>query len=226
MKFNKLFIGLLLFIPSMLSAQQSNLFTSSGSNTQNNDTVKIHNHHAGWAFSYAAGTPTAGREALMISTIYSYSIEKWWDLEASLHYLGRSINAITVTVNGAPPVPFRFHATSWTFEATPMFHLAQTGFFQPFRLGLGISLHSLTVLNNGRDFVEPDLIYHFYSNAVYVGGTFKLEYNIPLSQRVDIGIRGQLSLYPAEFQGINQLVAANVNSVGFGGLGIFARFNW
>lgn len=186
---------------------------------QTTRSANLPKHHAGWIFSYAAGTPTTGREAMMISTMYAYSLEDWCDIEASVHYLGRSWRGEFIGLG-------RLHTTSWTLEAAPMVRLSKEGFFQAFRVGIGVSVQSLRYLENIRDFFDPTLEYAVYSNVVYVGGTFKLEYAIPVSNRIDIGIRGQLSLYPLEFQGIHQTIPANIYSVGFAGLGVFARFNW
>jgi hypothetical protein len=208
---------LIFFIPCLSFTQ-----IKSDSTTYNNrDSSAYTNarHHAGWAFSYAAGTATTGREAMMISTMYAYTFEDWCDIEASLHYVGRS-------ENGQFRGVVRLHATSWTLEATPMLRFFKEGFFRSVRVGVGVSIHSLKYLENAKNLADPTLEYAYYSNVVYVGGTFKLEYSVPVSNRIDVGVRGQLSLYPLEFQGINQTIPANFYSVGLGGLGVFARFNW
>lgn len=187
--------------------------------SQNVEKTSERLHHAGWAFSYAAGTATTGREAMMISTMYSYTLEDWCDIEASIHYTGRSWRGDFMGTS-------RIHATSWAFEATPMIRLSNSGFLQPFRIGLGVSIHSMKYLSTARDLFNQSLEFAIYSDATYVGGTFKVEYVIPLSSRVDIGVRGQLSLYPLEFQGLHQTIPGNIFLISLGSLGAFARFNW
>lgn len=182
----------------------------------NEETKKL--HHAGWAFAYAAGTASSGLEAMMISSMYSYSVESWWDIEASIHYLGRSIRSDFLG-------PLRSYGSSWTIDETFMFTPFFHGERNAIRLGIGPSIQLLQRINNIKDFSNPPIEQVLYGNVMLIGGTFKVEYQIPLSAQVDVGVRGQLNIYASEYLGLLTFFTQE-QRVYFGGIGIFIRFNW
>jgi hypothetical protein len=182
----------------------------------NEETKKL--HHAGWAFSYAAGTASSGLEAMMISSMYSYSVESWWDIEASIHYLGRSIRSDFIG-------PLRTYNSSWTIDGTFMFTPFSHGERNAIRLGIGPSIQILQRISNIKDLSNPPIEQVLYGNVTIIGGTFKAEYQISLSAEMDAGVRGQLNVYAQEYLGIRPLVSSEQRVV-LGGIGIFIRFNW
>jgi hypothetical protein len=178
----------------------------------------LRQHHIGWAFSYAGGTATTGREGAMFSTFYSYSPEQWYDIEASLHYLGRSWGGEFIG-------PVRLYASSLTIDGAVLVRIADVPILRHLRLGIGPSVQFLQYVANVKSLTTPLIEYPSYSNVVLVGGAVKADYQIPINERIDIGLRGQFNLYALEFQG-NLAGFEEGRRVGFAGLGVYFRLNF
>jgi hypothetical protein len=175
-------------------------------------------HHTGWAFSYAGGTGSTGRDAIMFSTFYSYTPEQWCDVEASVHYLGRSWYGEFIG-------PVRLYASSLTIDGAVMVRVADVPILRHLRLGIGPSVQFLQYVTSFTILTTPIIQDAIYSNVVLVGGTVKADYQIPINERFDVGLRGQFNLYALEFQG-NLAGFEEGRRVGFAGLGVYFRLNF
>lgn len=180
------------------------------------ETTPFLRHHVGMGLSFAGGTPTLGGNGAMLSALYGYAITPMIEAEFSVNYLGRT-NASTVQST-------RF-ANGWTGDMTFMFRLFDAS--DRFCIGFGPSLlwqgftggSGFSTDPNGAAMRNPLQTFESMS----LGGNLKLEYLFPLSQKMDLGFRGQVHLALEPFSGTSYVP----NSVsGSAGIGIFLRGGW
>ncbi len=179
------------------------------------ESITFLRHHAGIGLSFAGGTPTLGGNGAMFSALYAYSLSPMLDIEASLNYLGRT--------NGGEQ-DMRF-SNAWIGDATLMFRLFDAS--DRFRIGAGVSFmqhsfaggSSTSTDQNGVVTRTPMQIYDSGS----LGAHLKFEYLIPLSQKLDFGLRGQIHAFSTPFSGTTYMPGSLGGSAG---IGFFVRGNW
>lgn len=179
------------------------------------ESLPFFRHHAGIGLSFAGGTPTLGGNGAMFSALYAYSISPMLDIETSLNYMGRT--------NGGEQ-DMRF-SNAWIGDATLMFRLFDAS--DRFRIGAGASFmqHSFaggsssSTDQNGVVTRTPMQIYDSGSLGVHL----KFEYLIPLSQKLDIGFRGQIHAFSTPFSGTTYMPGSLGGSAG---IGFIVRGNW
>jgi hypothetical protein len=184
-------------------------------------TVPFLRHHAGVGLSWAGGTPTLGGDGIMFSGLYAYSLTPMLDMETSLNYLGRA--EVSLLSSGQN---WGFLSSSWTGDVTFMARLFDAS--DRFRIGIGPSVQwhgftrgsTLSTDQNGVTTREPIQFYETTS----LGANLKVEYLIPLSQKLDLGLRGQIHAFSRPFSGPTYITGASYT--GSVGIGIFIRGNW
>ncbi|MCU0426802.1 MAG: hypothetical protein MUF71_14380 [Candidatus Kapabacteria bacterium] len=206
--------ALLLCSPAFL--QRSSAQESAPSSPANKEPVPFLRHHVGMGLSFAGGTPTLGGNGAMLSALYGYSITPMIEAEFSLNYLGRT---------NSPSVQGTHFANGWTGDITFMFRLFDAS--DRFRIGIGPSLLWQGFTGGGGSSTDPNGTTHFTPMQAYestsLGGNLKVEYSFPLSQKMDLGLRGQIHLATEPFSGVPYMP----NSVsGSAGIGIFVRGGW
>lgn len=178
-------------------------------------------HHCGWLISWAGGTPTFGGNGVMFSTFYSQTLSRTTNIELGLHYLSSARALPSIGINGMNPLPtslFRLYSISWTGDITY--------FWQPFAdnlgLGIGPAIQWWQRMDNPQDIQRTQLFEMRLTETFALGGNLKIEYAIPLTKAMDIGIRGQIHgfLLPVVTGGFD------VPSTGSGSFGVFLRGNW
>ncbi len=172
-------------------------------------------HHAGMGLSFAGGTPTLGGSGAMFTALYAYSVSPMIDVETSLNYMSRT---------DGKEQQGRF-SNAWIGDATVMFRL-----FDPsdrFRIGLGASYMQHTFTSGSGTSTDQNGVVTRTPMQVYESGALglnlKLEYLIPLSQKLDLGLRGQIHAFSQPFSGQTYIPGGLGGSAG---IGFFVRGNW
>lgn len=189
-----------------------------GLKEKSNDSA-IKHLYAGWTFSYAAGNPSLGRPALMTSIICGYKVEPWYDVEIGIHHLGLGIRE---PLGGIFGDTLRAYSNSFTFDVLMM--IRPFSFLPQFRIGIGPSLHWAVRMFPAIDPAILALNDVTMSEMAMVGGVLKVDYTVPLSKKLEIGLRGQINVFAKEFQGFNQSPVGAL--YGFAGVGAFLQFRW
>lgn len=218
-------IGGFCVVCCMLLASQFGLFaqekTSSNSESGMPSATPFLRHHAGMGLSWAGGTPTLGGDGIMFSGLYAYSLTQMVDMEMSLNYLGRTEWSLLSSGQSWGRL-----SSSWTGDATFMFRLFDAS--DCFRIGVGPSVQwhgftrgaSSSTDQNGVTTRQPIQLYE----TTALGANLKLEYLIPISQKLDLGLRGQIHAFSAPFSGPPHVSGGSYT--GSAAIGIFVRGNW
>lgn len=172
-------------------------------------------HHAGVGLSFAGGTPTLGGNGAMFSALYAYSLSPMLDVETSLNYIGRT--------NGGEQ-DMRF-SNAWIGDATLMFRLFDAS--DRFRIGGGVSFMQHSFAGGSSTSTDPNGVVTRTPMQIYdsgsLGAHLKFEYLIPLGQKLDIGLRGQVHAFSTPFSGATYMSGSLGGSAG---IGFFVRGNW
>lgn len=139
--------------------------------------------------------------SLLLSALYSRTILQGLDLEFSVQHTAGSrfsrYDPVSPNIDIVPPLVLRtdYDMSFWnltTADATVLFSPWTSGF----RFGIGATLqnrqygsaNTLQIPSN-----QPPSIY-YYQERLVLGGNLKIDYVIPLSKTLDIGLRTQAHL--------------------------------
>lgn len=202
------------------------------------DTTTILRHHAGWGVSFAAGDATLGRDEgeLLLSTFYAYSLSKHSMIEVSFQYLPIQ-RFYTIRELSNPNDPLTTGFTSFSFYSdVSVFaeNLSAADFWKSLRIGGGISLRSSTMMfmqgahivtfaNSQTPFFKGLYNDTRFSQRFTAGFHVKADYSFPLSNMLELTVRGQVHILPLRIETTNPFGSASAGSFSIGG---FLRFNW
>lgn len=175
-------------------------------------------HTIGFGISTTEGDASTGRQAIMLSALYSYSCSPTLDAEISLQQMSMRVLGPLIAASSA-------------MSLDGILMLKPLGSLPQFRCGFGPSVRwqksaivstLFTVDSTGQNVSEPSL--HF-QNTFSIGATLKVEYLLPLLPTLDLAIRAQGHIYAWPVLGDNAHVPANMPG-GAASLGVFVFFHF
>jgi hypothetical protein len=186
-------------------------------------------HYFGWGGNIAEGDITFGRDQgeLLLSFLYSQKIAPTNEIEISLHRLAvqryRDFNGRIL------PDSLPYTALTWQGDVSWMFQ-PFTGIFKNIRIGIGptLRLHTLNLVDkqyaskiiSTKDTINvPSLEQTVFTELFSIGANIKAEYLIPLSENVELGVRGQLHTFlpPIHSHGMFQFAVSQVSGLASAG---------
>lgn len=160
----------------------------------------------------------------MFSAMYSHKFTPWFELEAALHFTGRSAAQYGSFGGG-------FVSQTQTGDMTAMFtpFAGSVNGLERLRIGGGISLQSNSLAGTG---IVPNTqgvfeVRDIISSYRQWGAHLKVDYLVPLSNNLDLGLRAQVHLL-----GVPTAIQGNYPAVLYGeytpslSVGGFIRFGW
>jgi hypothetical protein len=180
------------------------------------------------------GDVTYGYYAFLGAALYSRRLSgaesnSQAEIECALAYTSRTLNGResgggAITVGGVSSGLAQAISRVWMFDVS----YSNAFFADRFRFVVGPSLRWSSNFSTVIVALSPyDRLITDYSQTLRLGGHFKLHYAIPLSERSEIDIRGQLHLYLGDFStGLPQIGAVSIARYGTLSIGVFFRGMW
>ena len=149
----------------------------------------------------------------MFSAMYTHKFMPWLDIEGAVHFTGRSGNVFA-----------NFISATQTGDVSAMFtpFAGNTNGLERFRVGGGISLQNTTFAGTGLEMNAQGAyeVRDMYSSSLTWGGHLKVDYLVPLSSNVDLGLRAQAHIVEIPS---TKAFGSYTPSLSLGG---FIRFGW
>lgn len=178
----------------------------------------------GLSYQQSVGAPYFSLQlSPMFSALYAHKFSSWLEVEAAVHFTGRS---------NSSNVPFGSSMSlAQTFDISAMitpFAESKNG-LERLRIGGGVSLQNGTFTGTGA-VANPQGVWELrdiFSSYQRWGANLKLEYLMPISSNVDIGLRAQAYIFsdPLLKQG-NYTVVGRTSLLPTVSIGGFIRFGW
>jgi hypothetical protein len=231
-------------IPLMLSTSEAGLSDRLLANDSSN--IQLSKRFSfGWGVSYVVGDITNDVIGLQLSTLVSYRFTPIFEVSFATHFVQSSFSdETTYYVNTAAPsriIPTNFNQQGAAFsvsseitgtlipfaEAESDFKRLRVGFGSVVRIaGMMRSSSSMNIITRNLEFSV------IYTRQLAFGGTVSLEYLFPISNILEIGIRGQaIILAPPTYLLGEKVSLASFSSLPFDtiqstSLGAFLRINF
>jgi hypothetical protein len=167
---------------------------------------KIGSQYSGHTFGFGAGIiagdASAGRETVLLSTLYSYRFSTNVGFECSLHY-----HSMDGAFFRSSLLNLTYAAVIWNGDVG--IYTYPFASWQNFRIGAGISIRhhvssnssNLYIQNsNGATVMIRDIV---YQKALSAGGSVKIDLIIASFQTMDLTLRGQGYIYALPISGDN-----------------------
>lgn len=168
-----------------------------------NPSTAISKHRFGFGFGVVEGDVSAGRQVIMLSTVFAQPLSLHTGLEFSLHH-----HSTGLALRQSPFGGFNYVASVWNSDIC--FFTYPVPAWQQFRFAGGISLrhhaaaNSLIFVQTSSSGITDSLRVIEYQNAMSMGATLKLDYVLFTFAHSEIALRGQAYIYGAPFSGENR----------------------
>lgn len=240
---SRLFAQSIEAIPAWASAQQS----------EQGWDIPLMNHCLSAGVSVVRSDVTAQNFGLMYSGLYSYRTSSRFAIEALvtiLHHKRAFTNTFISQYAAGQNIPLNFreeitlgHSFSGNINAV-FAPFANTSSSSGLQLGLGLSFRSAGVIissNEILNFIDPkkQKFQFLYSFQTALGGNGFLEYIIPLSTTIDLGVRAQCQVFLPPLSVVGDSIPLNTvldlpivqekvrqPALGSLGIGLFLRMNF
>jgi hypothetical protein len=159
-------------------------------------------HSFGFGLSIIAGDASAGRETVLLSSVYSYKLTKATDIECSLHY-----HSTDIAFNRTSSLGMIYTSAVWNGDGC--IYTCPFASWQSFRIGAGFSIRhhvSSSTRNffmqspNGQVTTIRDVV---YQKALSAGGSVKIDIILASFRTMDVILRGQGYIYALPISGDN-----------------------